>query len=112
MADNGRSDFCVVFTMSLCALESKQMLISLAALKLGTQSLRSYLKVSCQYDVHIFPNTKVTIAKDHGENYMKVRPALVRHLLSNRLYLLVFHNMMAYHPRHLPNLYVFFLLAL
>ena len=28
MADQGRSDFCVVFTMSLCALELKQLLIS------------------------------------------------------------------------------------
>ena len=29
MADQGRSDFCVVFTMSLCALELKRTLISL-----------------------------------------------------------------------------------
>ena len=27
--DQGRSDFCVVFTISLCALELKQTLISL-----------------------------------------------------------------------------------
>ena len=29
MADQGRSDFCVAFTTSLCALESKQILKSL-----------------------------------------------------------------------------------
>ena len=29
MADQGRSDVCVVFTMSLCALELKQTVISL-----------------------------------------------------------------------------------
>ena len=29
MADQERSDFCVVFTMSLCRLESKQTLIRL-----------------------------------------------------------------------------------
>ena len=29
IADQGMSDFCVVFTMNLCALELKQKLISL-----------------------------------------------------------------------------------
>ena len=72
MADQGRSDFCVVFTMSLSALESKQALIkftisSHTVLKLGTQSLRSYLKVTCEYELHILPNTKVSTAKDHGQ---------------------------------------------
>ena len=56
------------------------------ALILGTQSLRSYLKLTCEYEFHILPNTKVSIAKDHGENYKKVRPSLVRHLLRNRLF--------------------------
>ena len=68
------ADFCVVFTMSLCALESKKTLISYTALKLATQSLRSYLKVTCEYEFHILPNTKVSTAKDYGEKYMKVRP--------------------------------------
>ena len=90
MADQGRSDFCVVFTMSLCTLESKRTLIKFAisshtALKLGTQSLRTYLKVTCEYELHILPNTKVSTSKDHGENYVKVRPPLVGHLLRNRL---------------------------
>ena len=73
-----RSDFCVVFTMGLCALESKQTLNTFAisshtALKLATQSLRSFLKVTCEYELHILP-----------EN-MKARPPLVRYLLRNRL---------------------------
>ena len=81
------SKFYVVFTTSLCAHESKQTLISSrhTALKLGTQSLRSFVKVTCEYELPILPNTKVSTAKDHGENYMKVRPPLVRHLLLNRL---------------------------
>ena len=78
-------DFCGVLAMSLCALESKQNVNNFAisthtALKLGIQALGSYLKPNCEYELHIIPNTKVGAAKDHGENYMKVRPPLVRHL--------------------------------
>ena len=51
------------------------------ALKLATHSLRSYFKVTCEYELHTLPNSKVSTAKDHGENYIKVRPPLVRHLL-------------------------------
>ena len=69
MADQGRPDFCVVFTMNLCALELKQMLISF---KLDKQALRSYLKLTCEYELHILPNTKVSAAKGHGKNYMEV----------------------------------------
>ena len=54
MADHGRSDFYVVFTMSLCAFGLKQLLISLlfqirTALILGVRALRSYLKLICEY---------------------------------------------------------------
>ena len=35
--------------------------------------------------IYIVSNTKVGAAKDHGENYMKVKPPLVRHLQPNRL---------------------------
>ena len=48
-------------------------------------ALRSYLKLSCEYELHSLPNKKVSGAKDHGKNYIKVRPPLVRHLLGNRL---------------------------
>ena len=59
------------------------------ALKLGSQALRSYLKLACEYKLHILPNTEVSTAKDHGKNYMKVRPPMVRHLLRNRLLFLL-----------------------
>ena len=57
------------------------------ALKLDAQTLRSYLRLICKYELYILPNKKVSAAKDHGKNYMKDRPPLVRHLLRNRLFL-------------------------
>ena len=55
------------------------------ALKLNVQALRSYLSLVCEYELYILPNKKVRTAKDHGKNYMKDRPPLVRHLLRNCL---------------------------
>ena len=55
------------------------------ALELATEALRSYLKLPCEYELYILSNTKVSTAKGHGENYMKVRLLLVRHILCNRL---------------------------
>ena len=59
----GRSDFYVVFTMSLCALELKQNVNKFAissntALKLGKQALKSYLKISCEFQLRRPPNNK------------------------------------------------------
>ena len=93
MVDQGRSDFYIVLTMSLCVLESKQMLISLLFqviqfLKLGTQNLGSYKRLTCEYELDILSNTKGSLAKDHGENNMKLRPFLARHLLR----ILIFEN--------------------
>ena len=51
------------------------------AFKSHIQALRSYFNLSCEYELHILSNTKVSVAKDHGKNYMKVRPPWVRHLL-------------------------------
>ena len=89
MVDQGRSDFYVVLTMSLRVLESKQMLISLLFkviqfLKLGTQNLGSYMRLTCEYELDILSNIKGSLAKDHGENNMNLRPFLARHLLRNR----------------------------
>ena len=90
MADQERSDFFVAFTKSLCALELKQTpthkfaVSSCTALKLGKQIFRSYFQLIFEYELHILPNTKVGAVKDHGKNYMKVRPPLARHLLRNR----------------------------
>ena len=55
------------------------------ALILGVHALRSYLKLICQYELHSLPNKNVSGAKDHGKNYIKVRPLLVSHLLRNGL---------------------------
>ena len=65
MEDQRRSDFYVVFTMSLCALGLKQLLISLlfqiiTALILGVHALRSHLQLVCEYELHSLPNKKVT----------------------------------------------------
>ena len=91
-AENGgpvRSDFYVVFTMSLCALGLKQLLISLLfqiiRLWLGVHALRNYLKLICEYERHSLLNEKVSGATVHGKNNINVRPHLVRHLLRNRL---------------------------
>ena len=85
MADQRRSDFYVVFTMSLCTLGLKQLFDTFAisnhtALTLGVHALRSYLKLICEYELHSLPNKNVSGAKDHGKNYIKVRPPLIRHL--------------------------------
>ena len=90
MADQGRSDFYVVYTMSLCVLELKQTLISLlfqihTALKIDLHTLGSYLRLMCEYEPYILPNKKVSAAKDHDKNYMGDRPALVHRLLRNGL---------------------------
>ena len=86
MADQGKSDFYVVFIMSLCALGLKQLFNKFAisnhtALILGVHALRRYLKLICEYELHSLPNKKVSGAKGHGKNYIKVKPPLVRHLL-------------------------------
>ena len=56
------------------------------ALKSGIHALRSYMELTCENELHIFSNTKVSAAKDHGKNYMNVWLPLVRHLVSNRLF--------------------------
>ena len=51
----------------------------------GAEALRSYLKLTCEYELHTLSNVKVGATKDHGENYMNVRQQLVRRLLRNCL---------------------------
>ena len=55
------------------------------ALKLGIEAPSNYLKLTCDYELLILPNTKVGVAKDHGENYMEARLPLVRDPWRNRL---------------------------
>ena len=90
MADQGRSDFYALFTMSLCILELKQTLNKFVisnhtALKLDIPALRRYFSIICEYELYILPNKKVSTARDHGKDYIKVRLPLVHHLLRNCL---------------------------
>ena len=76
--------------MSLCTLGLQTIVNKFAishdtALILGVHAFRSYLKVISEHELHSLPNKKVSGAKDHGKNYIKVRPLLVRHLLRNCL---------------------------
>ena len=59
---------------------NKFAILNHTTLILGVHALRSYLKLICEYKLHSLPNKKVSGAKDHGKNYIKVRPPLVRHL--------------------------------
>ena len=43
-----------------------------------------------EYELHSLPNKNVSGAKDHGKDYIKVRPLLVRHLLRKRLIFTLF----------------------
>ena len=45
------------------------------------------MRQTCEYEFDILSNAKGSLAKDHGENYMELRPFLARHLLHNRLFL-------------------------
>ena len=47
------------------------------ASKLGIQAMGSYLKLPCEYELQILSNIKVSVTKNHDENYTKVRPPLV-----------------------------------
>ena len=89
MADQGRFDFHVAFTTSLRTwiktVVNKFVISNHTALILGVPALRSYLKLISEYELHSLPNKKVSGAKDHGKNCIRVRPPLVRHLLRNRL---------------------------
>ena len=66
---------------------NKFAILSHAVLKLGTQNLGSYMRLTCEYELDILPNTKGSLTKDHGENYMKLRPFLAHYLLHNRPFL-------------------------
>ena len=59
--------------MSLCELELRKNVYKFGlsnrkTLKLCINALRGYLKLSFEYELDIFPNTKVGAAKDHAEN--------------------------------------------
>ena len=90
MVDQGRSDFCVAFYHEslhtwIKAIVNKFAISNRMALILGVRALRSYLKLICEYELYSLPNKNVSSAKDHGKNFIKIRPPLVRHLLRNHL---------------------------
>ena len=86
MVDQRRSDFYVVLTMNICILESKQMLIS-CYFKSNSCKIRCAKRLTFEYELDILSNTKVSLAKIHGENYMNFKLLLVCHLLCNNLLL-------------------------
>ena len=85
MANQGRSGFYVVFGHEFLRTLIKTIVNKFAisnhtALILNVHALGSYLKLICEYELPSLPNKKVSAAKDHGKNHVKVRPPLVRHL--------------------------------
>ena len=90
MADQGRPDFlCSFYHESLRTwiktIVNKFAISNHTALILPVHALRSYLKLIYEHELHSLPNKKVSSAKDHGKNYIKVKWPLVRHLLRNRV---------------------------
>ena len=53
---------------------NKFIILNHTALILGVYAFGGYLKLICGYELHSLPNKKVSGAKDHGKNYLKVRP--------------------------------------
>ena len=45
------------------------------------------MRLTCEYEVDILSNTKVSLAPIHGENYIKFQTAPDLHLLCNHLLL-------------------------
>ena len=64
MTDQGRLDFYVVSTRSLCPIKikiniNKFAISSHTALKLAIEAQRSYLKLTCEYELDILPTQKL-----------------------------------------------------
>ena len=66
-------------------IDNKFAISKHTALILGVHALRSHSKLICEYEFHRLPNKKVSGAKDHGKNYIKVRLPLIRHFWRDRL---------------------------
>ena len=66
---------------------NKFAILSRTVLKLGIKNLGSYMRLTFEYEHDILSNTKVSLAKIHGENYMSFRLLLACHLLCNHLLL-------------------------
>ena len=66
---------------------NKFAILSQTVLKLGIQNLGSYMRLTSEYELDILSNTKVRLAKIHGDNYVNFRLLLACHLLCNHLLL-------------------------
>ena len=74
MEDEERFDFYIVYS------NVNNSVNSIRSLKSITDPYESNLKVTMEFEFHISPNKKVAIARDHGKNYITVRPPLICHL--------------------------------
>ena len=75
------------FTMSRrLSAHNKFAILSHTVLKLDIRNVGSYMRLTCENQLDILSNTKVSLAKDHGENYMKLRLFMAHHLLCNHLF--------------------------
>ena len=45
-----------------------------------------HFEITCEYQLHSVLNRIAMTAKDHGQNYVKFRPLLVRHLSRNCIF--------------------------
>ena len=90
MADQGRSDIYIVLTKILCGLNFCVWEVTKPKF---TGYVRKALMILCpHFETNLISNRMVIelllqleSAKDHGKNYIKVKPLLVCHLLRNRL---------------------------
>ena len=55
------------------------------SLKSNKLAVRNYLMLTFLSELQTLQNAEVSAAKNHGKNYIKVRPLLVHHLLRNCL---------------------------
>ena len=78
---------CARTPMFYTANVNKFAILSQTVLKLGIKNLGSYMRLSFEYQHDILSNTKVSLAKIHGVNYMNFRLLMVSHLLCNHLLL-------------------------
>ena len=85
MADQERSD---VFPKIHCVLQLQTTLITLVfetSLESVSGTYKSNIKMIGEFEFHTSPNIKVSIAKDHGKNYITIRPPPCPPFLRNRL---------------------------
>ena len=56
------------------------------SLKSNVENDKSYMNLSYDHELYILPNAKVSTAKDHGKNFIRVEPPRVCHSLDSCLF--------------------------